>query len=260
MKLPIYQIDAFTNSIFEGNPAAVVPLKEWITSKLMQNIAMENNLSETAFILKKQENYEIRWFTPQCEVDLCGHATLAAAHLVLYQLQNDRNEVTFYSKSGNLVVKKENELLSINLPAVQSKKTEPSEILTEALGEKPIEVYESEDIMAVYENETDIKNLNPDFIKLKEINTRGIIVTAPGKHVDFVSRFFAPAVGINEDPVTGSAHTKLVPFWSAKTGKNELNAKQLSQRTGKLICRNKKEYVQLLGNSRLYMSGEIITK
>jgi PhzF family phenazine biosynthesis protein len=260
MNLPIYQIDAFTNSIFKGNPAAVVPLEEWITSKLMQNIAMENNLSETAFIVKNQDNYEIRWFTPQCEVELCGHATLAAAHLILYHYESNRNEVTFLSKSGKLNVKKENDLLSINLPAVQSKKAEPSEILTEALGKKPAEIYESDDIMAVFDSEEDIKSMTPAFIKLKKIETRGVIVTAPGKNVDFVSRFFAPAVGIDEDPVTGSAHTKLVPYWSARTGKNELQALQLSKRTGKLLCRNKNEYVQLLGNSRLYMSGEITTK
>ncbi len=260
MKLPIYQIDAFTSSIFEGNPAAIVPLEEWITSKLMQKIAMENNLSETAFIVKAGQDYEIRWFTPVCEVDLCGHATLAAAYLVLYLLEPKKDEVTFSSKSGNLNVKKEDGMLAINLPSVQNKKTDIPATLSEALGKKPLEVYESDDLMAIYENEADIKNLNPDFIKLKKIDTRGIIATAPGEHVDFVSRFFAPAVGINEDPVTGSAHTKLVPFWSAETGKNELNAKQLSQRTGKLICRNNKDYVQLLGNARIYLTGEITTK
>jgi len=260
MKLPIYQIDAFTSRIFEGNPAAVIPLEEWITSKLMQKIAMENNLSETAFIVKAGPDYEIRWFTPLCEVDLCGHATLAAAHLVLYLLEPDKNEVIFSSKSGNLNVKKEDGLLAINLPSAQNKEADVPENLTEALGKKPLEVYESDDLMAVYENESDIQNLNPDFIKLKGIDTRGIVVTAPGEHVDFVSRFFAPAVGINEDPVTGSAHTKLVPFWSARTGKKELNAKQLSKRTGKLICRNNNEYVQLLGNARIYLTGEITTK
>jgi PhzF family phenazine biosynthesis protein len=260
MNLPLYQIDAFTSSIFSGNPAAVVPLDEWITSKMMQNIAMENNLSETAFIVKNQENYEIRWFTPQCEVELCGHATLASAHLIVYHIEPGLDEVTFHSKSGNLTVKKENDLLSIKLPAVQSKKVQTSDIVTEALGKKPLEVYESDDLMAVYENEEDIKQISPDFIKLKEVKARGIIVTAPGNNADFVSRFFAPAVGINEDPVTGSAHTKLVPYWSARTGKNELNALQLSQRSGKLFCRNKNEYVELLGYSRLYMSGEITTK
>jgi PhzF family phenazine biosynthesis protein len=260
MNLPIYQIDAFTSSIFSGNPAAVVPLEEWITNKMMQSIAMENNLSETAFIVKNQKNYEIRWFTPQCEVDLCGHATLAAAHLILYHIESNRNEVTFLSKSGKLNVKKENDLLSINLPAVHSKKAKPSEILTEALGKRPVEVYESDDIMAVFNTEEDIKSISPNFARLQEVKTRGIIVTAPGKNADFVSRFFAPALGINEDPVTGSAHTKLVPYWSARTGKNELHALQLSKRSGKLICRNKKEYVQLLGNSRLYMSGELTTK
>ena len=260
MKLPIYQIDAFTSSIFSGNPAAIVTLEERITSKLMQKIAMENNLSETAFIVKTQQGYEIRWFTPLCEVDLCGHATLAAAHLILFHLEPNRDEITFFSKSGNLNVKKENELLAINLPSWQNKKTDIPEILSEALGKKPLEVYKSDDLMAIYEKEEDIKNLNPDFIKLKEIDTRGIIVTAPGDQVDFVSRFFAPAIGVNEDPVTGSAHTKLTPYWSAKTGKKELNAKQLSNRSGKLFCRNNGDYVQLLGYARIYLTGEITTK
>jgi PhzF family phenazine biosynthesis protein len=190
---------------------------------------MENNLSETAFIVKNQDNYGLRWFTPQCEVELCGHATLAAAHLILYHFKSKRNEVTFFSKSGKLNVNKENDLLSINLPAIQSKKAEPSEIITEALGKKPSELYESEDIMAVFDTEEDIKSITPDFIRMKKIETRGFIVTAPGKNADFVSRFFAPAVGIDEDPVTGSAHTKLVPYWSARTGKNELRALQLSK-------------------------------
>ncbi|MFO7807071.1 MAG: PhzF family phenazine biosynthesis protein [Candidatus Moraniibacteriota bacterium] len=260
MKLPVYQIDAFTSNVFEGNPAAIVPLEEWITSKLMQKIAMENNLSETAFIVKSGQDYEIRWFTPLCEVDLCGHATLAAAYLVLYLLEPKKDEVTFSSKSGDLNVKKENRMLAINLPSKKNKKIDIPEILSEALGKKPLEVYESDDLMAIFENEEDIKNLQPDFLKLKEIDTRGIIVTAPGAHVDIVSRFFAPAIGINEDPVTGSAHTKLTPFWSAKTGKKELSAKQLSNRPGKLICRNNEDYVQLLGNARIYLTGEITTK
>ena len=260
MKLPIYQIDAFTSSIFEGNPAAIILLEEWITNKLMQRIAQENNLSETAFILKSGDKYQIRWFTPVCEVNLCGHAALAAAHLILYILEPNRDSVTFTSKSGELEVKKDNDLLSLKLPAVQSKKITPPEFLVNALGKTPIEVYQSEDIMAIYENEQEIKDLNPNFFQLKEIDARGIIATAPGYHQDFVSRFFAPAVGINEDPVTGSAHTKLVPYWSNRLGKKELHATQLSSRSGNLICRDLGEYIELLGNARIYLTGEINTQ
>src|SRR6056297_664848 len=260
MNLPIYQIDAFTSNIFEGNPAAVVPLKEMIEKKLMQKIAMENNLSETAFIVKEGNNYKIRWFTPTCEVDLCGHATLASAHLVIFHLETGRNEVKFISTHHELTVKNEDEYLSLSLPKAENKTISISDELVKGLGKRPTEVYQSDDIMAVFDTAEDIKNLKPDFSILKNIDTRGIIVTAQGDKADFVSRFFAPAAGINEDPVTGSAHTKLIPFWAKKLGKNNLHAEQLSHRPGKIICRNLKDRVELLGNARTYMEGTISTQ
>ncbi len=260
MKLPIYQIDAFTNNIFQGNPAAVVVLDEWIENKLMQKIAAENNLSETAFIVKDEENYAIRWFTPVCEVDLCGHATLASAHLVLYHLETTRPKVTFSSKSGDLTVEIKDDLLSMNFPSVQSEKVDIPEELAEALKVKPAELYKSDDYMAVFNNEKTIQDIEPDFELLKKTGARGIIVTAPGESVDFVSRFFAPAVGINEDPVTGSAHTKLVPYWSKRLGKKKLRAEQISKRGGRIICEELGDRVELSGNARTYLMGEITTK
>lgn len=260
MKLPIYQIDAFTSSIFEGNPAAVIPLDEWIEGKLMQKIAMENNLSETAFFVKKNDSYEIRWFTPQCEVDLCGHATLATSHLILYYLEPDKDQLTFHSKSGDLSIRKQDDRIAMHFPAEKGEPVSDYALLTEALGKKPVEVYASEDYMAVYATEKDIRELHPDFRKLKELDRRGVIVTAPGRHHDFVSRFFAPAVGIDEDPVTGSAHTMLVPYWAVRLGKNRLRAYQASSRGGSLCCTLKDDWVELSGNARLYMQGEITTK
>ncbi len=260
MNLPIYQIDAFTSNIFEGNPAAVIPLEEWIEKKLMQNIAMENNLSETAFIVKSNNDYEIRWFTPKCEVGLCGHATLAAAHLIIYHLEPGRKKIRFFSSNHELVVEKKEDFLSLSLPKMSSQKIKISEDLIQGLGRKPGEVYQSDDLMAIYESQKDIKNIKPDFAILEKIEARGIIITAPGEKSDFVSRFFAPKAGISEDPVTGSAHTKLIPYWSERLGKKELFAEQLSHRPGKIFCINHKDHVELMGNARTYLAGMINTK
>jgi len=260
MKLPLYQIDAFTSSIFEGNPAAVIPLDEWIEGKLMQKIAMENNLSETAFFVKRNDGYEIRWFTPQCEVDLCGHATLATSHLIMFYLDPNKDQITFHSKSGDLKIRKEEDRIVMRFPAVEGESVSDYTLLAEALGKKPVEVYGAEDYMAVYENEEDIRQLQPDFRKLQELEKRGVIVTAPGRHYDFVSRFFAPAVGIDEDPVTGSAHTMLVPYWAARLDKFSLEAYQASSRGGSIYCRIQDTWVELSGNARLYLQGEITTK
>lgn len=260
MNLPIYQIDAFTSNIFEGNPAAVIPLEEWIEKRLMQNIAMENNLSETAFIVKSNNDYEIRWFTPKCEVGLCGHATLAAAHLVIYHLEPGRKEVRFFSSDHELVVENKEDFLSLSLPKVSSKKIKISEDLIQGLGKKPAEVYQSDDLMAIYESQEDVKAIKPDFAILEKIEARGIIITAPGEKSDFVSRFFAPKAGINEDPVTGSAHTKLISYWAERLGKKELFAEQLSHRPGKIFCINYKNHVELLGNARTYLAGKINTQ
>jgi len=260
MKLPIYQLDVFTNNIFEGNPAGVVVLDESIDSQLMQAIASENNLPETAFINKEEDHYKIRWFTPTVEVDLCGHATMASGHVVLYLLEEDREEVTFQSAKYTLTVREEGDYLAMKLPSAGNEPAVAPDELIRGLKAKPVETYKSDDYLVVYETPADIATMEPDFETLRKLDCRGIIVTAPGRNTDFVSRFFAPAIGINEDPVTGSAHTKLVPYWSQRLGKKELHAEQLSSRGGKMICRDLGEKVELLGNARIYLQGHIYTK
>ncbi|MFP4525637.1 MAG: PhzF family phenazine biosynthesis protein [Bacteroidales bacterium] len=259
MQLPIYQIDAFSDNVFHGNPAAVVILDSWPEDTLLQKIAAENNLSETAFLKAKDQKYEIRWFTPVCEVPLCGHATLASAYLILKELEPQRKDVIFESKSGDLTVKTDDELLCMSFPTSKIEKIDVSYEIIEALHRKPAELYKSDDYMAVFNDEQIIRHMKPDFEAIKTLDARGIIITAPGKNVDFVSRFFAPAIGINEDPVTGSAHTKLAPYWSKRLGKNTLSAVQLSERQGKLICRNYGERVEISGKARIYLKGHIST-
>jgi len=260
MKLPIYQLDVFTNNIFEGNPAGVVVLDESIDSHLMQAIASENNLPETAFINKEGDHYKIRWFTPTVEVDLCGHATMASGHVVLYFLEEKWEEVTFQSAKYTLTVREEGDYLAMKLPSAQSQPTDASDELIRGLKKKPVETYKSDDYLVVYESARDIAEMEPDFEILSKLECRGIIATAPGVNTDFVSRFFAPAIGVNEDPVTGSAHSKLVPYWSQRLGKKELHAEQLSSRGGKMIARDLGEQVELLGNARVYLQGQINTK
>jgi len=260
MKLPIYQLDVFTNNIFEGNPAGVVVLDECIDPHLMQAIASENNLPETAFINKEQDHYKIRWFTPAVEVDLCGHATMASGHVVLYLLEANREEVTFESAKYTLTVREEGDYLAMKLPSARNEPADVPDELIRGLKKKPSEVYKSDDYLVVYESAKDIAGMEPDFEILSQLDCRGIIVTAPGVNSDFVSRFFAPSIGINEDPVTGSAHTKMVPYWSQRLGKKELHAEQLSGRGGKMICRDLGEHVELLGNARVYLEGHIYTK
>ncbi|MEQ8523670.1 PhzF family phenazine biosynthesis protein [Gracilimonas sp.] len=259
MKLPIYQADAFTDHQFGGNPAAVVPLEEWLSDKQMQNIAAENNLSETAFFVEEGDGYRLRWFTPAVEVDLCGHATLAAGHILFEELGYDKNEVIFKTRSGLLTVKKEGGRLSMNFPAVHPEQAEGPAILFQALGiERTSDVYKSDDYMVVLDSEEEVASLQPDFRMLNEVDARGIIVTAPGDEVDFVSRFFAPQSGIDEDPVTGSAHTKTAPYWSQKLKKEELEARQISKRVGNLTCRMKGDRAEILGKAVTYLKGEII--
>lgn len=258
MKLPIYQADAFTDQVFGGNPAAIVPLKKWIPDELMQKIALENNLSETAYFVEQNNRFHIRWFTPAVEVDLCGHATLAAAHILFEELRYEGNKITFDSKSGELSVDRSGTLLTLDFPATVPVEADiPPELLT-GFNIKPETCLKAgEDYFFVFENEETIRNLTPDFGKLKTIKSRGIICTAKGNEVDFVSRFFAPAAGIDEDPVTGSAHTKLAPYWSEKLGKNELEALQISARLGKLKCTLKGSRVLIAGNAISYLKGEI---
>lgn len=259
MKLKIFQVDAFTNKVFGGNPAAVCILEEWIPKLLMQQIAAENNLAETAFIVKKEAFYEIRWFTPKVEVDLCGHATLASAHVLFNHFNTTVNQLNFHSYlSGNLSVIKEHNLLCLNFPSDTITQITTPQVLIDALGKKPIESWKGKtDFMLVFKNQEEIENLSPNFQLLESVGGRGVIVTAKGNDVDFVSRFFGSQVGINEDPVTGSAHTTLIPYWSQILGKIKLTAQQLSERKGNLYCEYKEDRVLIAGNAVTYLIGVI---
>ena len=258
MELTLYQIDAFAGEMFKGNPAAVIPLEEWLPDELMQSIAEENNLSETAFFVPQKEGYHIRWFTPVAEVDLCGHATLASGY-VLFNILGIRDHlISFQSKSGILKVAYDGEFLIMDFPAQVPKLCDPPEELLNAFDKTPLEVLKAEDYLVLFEDEKTIAELKPDFDALKKLDLRGVIVTAKGNDVDFVSRFFAPAYAIDEDPVTGSAHTELTPYWAEKLGKKKLTAKQISKRGGELSCELKGNRVEIVGKAVKYMEGKII--
>jgi PhzF family phenazine biosynthesis protein len=259
MKIPIYQVDAFTNQRFKGNPAAVCPLNEWLSDELMQNIAQENNLAETAFLVPAGEGFEIRWFTPTVEVDLCGHATLASAYVVFNELGFSGEIVKFQSpRSGPLTVTKRGAELVLDFPCDTIEQVALDSLYGSGLSKAPLAVYKGKtDYLFVYDSEADIRALQPDFEALKMHPVRGIIVTAPGVKADFVSRFFGPACGVNEDPVTGSAHTTLTPYWAGVLGKTELTARQVSQRTGDLTCKLLGDRVEIAGEAVLYLRGEI---
>ena len=255
----IYQIDAFTEKVFSGNPAAVVPLDEWLPDEVMQKIAMENNLSESAFFVPSENGFHIRWFTPVTEVNLCGHATLATSHVLFNHLNYQEKEIVFKSKSGALNVKKENDLIWLNFPTSGLKEIEFPENADQAFGTKPVKCLKGrEDMMFVFKSENDILNLKPDLHYLKTLDARGIIATATSEKYDFVSRFFAPVEGIDEDPVTGSAHTMLIPYWSLELGKNEMLAKQISLRGGIIHCKHIGERVEIGGKAVTYLTGNII--
>ncbi len=259
MKLIIYQIDAFTDKVFSGNSAAVCLIDKWLSDELMQKIAMENNLAETAFVVKNNDEYHIRWFTPTIEVDLCGHATLATAHVLFNHENYFQKEINFLSpRSGKLKVSQQDDLMTLNFPADIIESTELFPDLTAGFNFKPIEAIKGKtDYMLVFENEAQIFNIKVDFQIISKIDARGIIVTAKGDTVDFVSRFFGPQSGIDEDPVTGSAHTTLTPYWAKKLGKNELSAIQLSKRKGYLKCKLLNDRVEISGQAITYMIGEI---
>lgn len=258
MKLPIYQADAFADSIFRGNPAAIVPLENWLSDELMQHIAAENNLSETAFFVKQDEVYHLRWFTPKVEVDLCGHATLAAAHILFTELEVTAEQIRFNTRSGILTVHKSKKGYMMDFPAENMPRVQEPPQLFEALGiPRTPYTYQSDDILVVLGSEQEVASLKPNFSLLKEMDARGVIVTAPGNTVDFVSRFFAPRVGVSEDPVTGSAHTKLAPLWAKTLGKNKLVARQISERGGTLELHVKGERVEIYGQAVTYLKGEI---
>lgn len=258
MKLEIYQVDAFASEVFKGNPAAICPLESWLDAELMQRIALENNLSETAFFVKKADVYEIRWFTPTYEIDLCGHATLASAFVIFEILKAEEKLVRFHShKSGELTVEKNGDRLTLDFPSRPVSSALAPEGLIEAIGKEPKEVFKARDYFLVYENEQEVAGIKPDFTALLKIDAHGFIVTAKGDSADFVSRFFAPEVGVFEDPVTGSAHCNLIPFWAERLGTNELFAKQISARGGELFCELKGDRVKIGGNAVLYLKGEI---
>ncbi|HZL08876.1 MAG TPA: PhzF family phenazine biosynthesis protein [Prolixibacteraceae bacterium] len=257
-KLRIFQADAFASSLFKGNPAAVVPLNEWLPDEIMQQIAIENNLSETAFFIPENDHFHIRWFTPKTEVILCGHATLATAHILFNELNFQGEIISFNSKSGILTVKKAADKLQLDFPADLIQTAESNTIFDEAFGIQASATFKGRtDFLLLFDSEEIIRNMKPNFHLLTQTNARGIMVTAPGNEVDFVSRFFAPLEGINEDPVTGSAHTTLVPFWSDKLNKTELTALQLSERGGQLWCTLAGNRVLIAGKAVTYLRGEI---
>lgn len=261
MKLKLFQVDAFAEQVFEGNPAAVCPLNEWLDDTQLQAIADENNLSETAFIVAKSDHFELRWFTPEAEVDLCGHATLASAHVVFNHLGYRGAEVRFQTRSGILTVAKQEDRLVMDFPATQPEEVTPPAALLAGLNIAPKKVYAGFDYIAVYDSEADIRALTPDFAKLSELDLRGVLVTAPGMREDFVSRCFFPKLRVNEDPVTGSAHCQLAPLWLALGRKSatamRLTARQLSKRGGTLTCEVIGDRVQLIGAAQDYLQGEI---
>ena len=259
MRLPIFQVDAFTDKVFGGNPAAVCPLEHWLSDNVMQQIAVENSVAETAFFIPLDEGFEIRWFTPEIEMDLCGHATLAAAHVIARHFNSSLSSLRFQSNSGELTVAVEEKLLTLNFP---SRKPEPSEVpqvILDAIQVGPEETLKSRDYVLVFKNEEVIRHLEPKQNILDQINLDpgGVVVTAPGKEVDFVSRYFTPQASIFEDPVTGSAHCSLIPYWSERLGKESMLALQLSPRVGKLICKNAGERVLISGEAVTYLEGYV---
>jgi PhzF family phenazine biosynthesis protein len=256
--MKMYQVDAFASHVFEGNPAAVCQLEKWLDNDLLQSIAEENNLSETAFFVPSLKGYELRWFTPVTEVDLCGHATLAAAH-VIFEIFNDfRQRIVFETRSGDLVVERVGKWLYMDFPACLAKPCETTDLLIKALGVHPLEVLAGDDYLVIFDTEDTVRSIVPDQTLLAQLDLRGVIITAPGSEVDFVSRFFAPKYGISEDPVTGSAHCTLAPYWAKKLDKLTLNARQISKRGGNLSCEVKNDRVILSGRAITFMEAEIL--
>ena len=257
MKLPLWQVDAFASRRFAGNPAAVVPLAQWLPDATMQAIAAENNLAETAFFVPHGDDYAIRWFTPAVEVPLCGHATLASGWVVLNRLEPQRAGVTFHSQSGPLTVARDGERLAMDFPAIAVEPSAGNAGIEAALGARPKSLHSGFQWLAEYETEAQVRALKPDFTAKALLDIHAVIATAPGDDCDFVSRFFAPQAGIDEDPVTGSAHSRLVPYWARRLGKPKLFARQVSARGGELWCELKGERVTMAGHAALYLEGTI---
>jgi PhzF family phenazine biosynthesis protein len=261
-KIRFFQVDAFTSHLFGGNPAAVCMLDDWLDDRLLQAIATENNLSETAFVLGVGDQFQIRWFTPTVEVDLCGHATLASACVIFGHYDHPAEDIIFHSpRSGELKVRKEGEKLFLDFPADEFSPCDNLPGIEKGIGLSPVAVFRGKtDYMAVLGSEEEVLDIRPDFDAIAKLDARGLIVTAPGKNVDFVSRFFGPQSGVNEDPVTGSAHTTLVPYWSGRLGRMSLTAKQISKRGGSLACTYLPPRVIIGGEAQLFATGEIYIK
>ncbi len=259
MKLKLFQVDAFASKPFEGNPAAVIPLESWLPDDLMQNIGMENNLAETAFFVREGDVFRLRWFTPAIEVDLCGHATLGTAHVLFNHLSWSQDAIAFQTRSGLLTVTRSGNGYAMDFPADRLVKVPaPPPQLTEGLGIEPVEVFQGrEDYLAILETEDQIRALQPDFRTISKLGGRGLIASAPGKNCDFVSRCFFPQAGIDEDPVTGSAHTTLTPYWAERLGKNHLSARQLSRREGAVGCTLEGQRVILQGQAVTVIEGTL---
>ncbi len=259
MKLPIFQVDAFTDQVFGGNPAAVCPLDDWLPDAVMQRVALENAVAETAFFIPLKQGFALRWFTPEIEMDLCGHATLAAAHVIARHLNPGLNSIRFQSNSGELTVTVEDPWLTLDFPARKPQLSTAPSLILQAFSQPPVEVLQARDYVLVFESEAVIRGLVPNRNLLDQINLDpgGIVVTAPGDTVDFVSRFFTPQASIFEDPVTGSAHCSLIPYWSERLGKTDLVARQLSARGGELVCRNAGPRVLISGKAVTYLEGFI---
>ncbi len=257
MKLPIFQLDAFASRLFGGNPAAVVVLPDWLPDATLQAIAQENNLSETAFVVPRGESFGLRWFTPAVEVDLCGHATLASAHVLFHHGYAPGAEVVFRYADGTLTVARRGELLAMDFPSLPPTRVADGRSVAEALGAEPSALLRSRDLLAVFDSQEQVERLEPDLAAIAALDAFAVIVSAPGKSCDFVSRFFAPAAGVPEDPATGSAHCTLVPYWSDRLGQEKLHAFQLSKRGGELFCEQRGDRVEIAGRVVEYLRGEI---
>jgi predicted PhzF superfamily epimerase YddE/YHI9 len=261
MEIPIYQVDAFSSAAFAGNPAAICPLEEWLPDETLQAIAAENNLSETAYFVRTGERFALRWFTPGCEVDLCGHATLASAYVLFHELGAPGgvtgDTLRFDTRSGELVVRRDGERLAMDFPSRPPGRVDVDPSLVGAMGGDPIEILAARDYLLVYRSASEVRALAPNMEALARIDRFAFIATAPGENCDFVSRFFAPAKGVPEDPVTGSAHCTLIPYWAAKLGKTSLKARQISKRGGELFCRLNGDRVEMAGSAALFLRGHI---
>ena len=258
MNLDIYQVDAFSSKLFGGNPAAVIPLKNWLPDEVLQNIAAENNLSETAFFTAETDHFKLRWFTPVFEVDLCGHATIASAHVLWKELNYPKNEIKFNSKSGLLGVTNKEGLYTLDFPTDHLEEIDSLPLIEQALGISPVSMFKGrEDYLVILNYQQELEKLDPDFRQLSLLKSRGVIASAPGREVDFVSRCFFPYYGIDEDPVTGSAHTTLTPYWAKKLGKASLTARQISKRGGELKVELRGQRTAISGRAVTYLKGEI---